>query len=271
MLNRFFSVAWNAGSFVGSDLAMNDTPSDSPGHATFYVDGKKVERLTEPTPPPKILNRPTHTLDPNKLRGPKLKIERAECHIAELERANRAFFERKPYRISTDIDSKSGERIFRVGLTEPLPSKISAILGDIIHNIRSTLDHLVCDLIRANKREPDGGSGFPITQRRKNLKPGTVTKIEGVSPKAERLILRLKPYEAGNPALWKIHMLDVLDKHAGIIPVAAATGRVIINIPAPMNLAVGPGGRMSIGSTPARFQATCSQRSCRDVQTRSPS
>jgi hypothetical protein len=217
---------------------------------TVQHDGKLVASYEQPnqTKPPRQ-SRPTRALDPARLAGPKLKVERAKCHIANLEAEIHAFHAKNPYAVACEKDTDTGENVFRLTIKECLPVKLSAILGDIIHNLRTALDHLISDLIRANGMEPDGDSGFPITQRSKNLKPGRISKIKGVSPKAERLILRLKPYKTGNPALWNLHMLDVLDKHAGIIPVAAATLQAVAQLPLP-GLFRSPDGAITLGGLP---------------------
>jgi hypothetical protein len=215
----------------------------------MYINGERVAALHNPKPQPLPKARPHHTLDANRLAGPKLKVERAKCHILDLENTLQVFREGNPYELVHNVDPQTGENVYRILIKQSLPSKLSAILGDIVHNLRAALDHLISDLIRANGREPDGGSGFPITQRAKNLKPGRITKISGVSAKTERFILRLKPYETGSPALWKLHMLDVLDKHAGIIPVAAASVQVIAFVAMPM-LFQGPGGEVYLGQGP---------------------
>ncbi|MDQ7246287.1 hypothetical protein [Dongia sedimenti] len=218
--------------------------------------GQTASYYALPQPKPQPV-RPARDLDPNKYEGPKLKVERAKCHIRNLQALIEAFRASQPYEFITDHDPKTGENIYRVGIKESIPAKASVIIGDALHNLRAALDHLVSDLIRANGKEPNGGTGFPIVNRRKDLKPGRISKIEGVSAKAERFIVRLKPYNGGNRALWALHMLDVIDKHAGIIPVAAATVQVVVATPFPVAMI---GGQFHIGrvshvmGTPAKFE-----------------
>lgn len=202
---------------------MTNNPNESePPRNAIYIDGKLVYSNTPQKPPkaPKVWHEPE--LDPSILPGPKLKIKRAKQHIAELETALMAFHERRPYELVHEIDPKTGENVYRVHIKEALPCELPTILGDIVHNLRAALDHLVCDLIRANRKQPKRGSGFPISGTRKHLESNAIGKIDGVSPKAERFIKRLKPYKGGNTPLWVLHELDALDKHSGIIPVAAA-------------------------------------------------
>lgn len=205
----------------------------------------------------KLSNSAHKNVDPTRLAGPKLKVERAKCHIQDFEALAQAFAAQNNYSLVREEDPQTRENVIRLLVKERLPIKMSAIIGDIVHNLRAALDHLVSDLIRANEGEPDGDSGFPIVTRRKSLKPGSISKIEGVSPRAERFILRLKPYEAGNsnPLLYKLHRLDVEDKHAGIIPVAAATTQVTAQVAMPF-MAISETGEMNLmlGGLPPGFK-----------------
>lgn len=220
----------------------------------LWIDGREVAASAPaPSRPPRAAKQ-TGNLNPERFAGPKLKVERAKCHIRDLEATFKTFGTENPYTLFVEVDPQTRENVFRVRVKEALPVKISAIVGDIVHNLRAALDHLVCDLIRSAKGKPDGESGFPITTKRKTLKPGRVSKIKGVSPHAERFIFRLKPYCAGNPnpVLWKLHMLDVRDKHAGIILVAAASAQVTKATLLPVS--IGPGGGFAIGGVPPGWQ-----------------
>ena len=226
---------------------MIDNPNepDLPRNA-IYINGKLVHSNTPQEPPkaPKVWCAPE--LDPSILPGPKLKIKRAKQHIAELEAVLIAFNERRPYELIHEIDPKTGENVYRVLIKEVLPCELPTILGDIVHNLRAALDQTVCDLIRANRKQPKRGSGFPISGTRERLKSNAIGKINGVSAKARRFIERLKPYKGGNTPLWVLHELDALDKHSGIIPVAAAHVAIAARWALPM-MFWGPDGSLRIG------------------------
>ncbi|MBW8754932.1 MAG: hypothetical protein JF595_12420 [Sphingomonadales bacterium] len=197
--------------------------TDNPKNA-IYIDGKVVHSNTPPQPPKKRkVWRPPGNLDPTILPGPKLKIKRAIKHLDDLHAALMAFKESGPHELICDKDEKTGENVYRVHVKKALPCELPTIIGDIVHNLRAALDHLICDLVRAAKKQPRRSTGFPISGTRKHFETGSIGKIEGVSPKARRFIERLKPYKGGNTPLWILHELDALDKHSGIIPVAAAS------------------------------------------------
>ena len=93
------------------------------------------------------------------------------------------------------------------------------------------------------------GSGFPISGTRKHFMTNAVGKLAGISTKGETLIRRLKPYKEGNILLWTLHELDTLDKHRGIIPVAAASLEILGQWNMPM-VAISPDGGFVIGAAP---------------------
>ena len=167
------------------------------------------------------------------LLGPKLKVKRAKRHLADFKGRWDEFVTSKPYEDITKDDPKTGERIFALRVLSDPPCDLSVIAGDVVHNLRSALDQLVCGLIRANRKEVSGSNGFPISRNKKRFKTAQVAKLKNVSPKAARFIRLLKPYEGGNRYLWLLQQLDNMDKHNQIIPVVAGNVefRVLKRVP----------------------------------------
>src|SRR5581483_11758011 len=91
---------------------------------------------------------------------------------------------------------------------------------DILHNIRSALDHLAYDLAAAHTgsltAEMDTGSEFPIfLDEPKSCDPWK-RRIGGIAPEAQSIIRELQPYR---PRAFPVHGLEALyhlsniDKH----------------------------------------------------------
>ncbi len=102
--------------------------------------------------------------EPTHLSGAYKKIERARTHLTELEDAVIEYMARPPYaRRHTD---KGGVRKWWVQAVDPaVPDVISLALGDMIHNLRSALDLLVCQYVLAGGGKVDTSSvEFPIKQ-----------------------------------------------------------------------------------------------------------
>jgi len=69
-------------------------------------------------------------------------IERAERHIHDLNIAHNLFFASNPHEVATKIDPNTGEHIFYLAKADDVPLTLAAIVGDVLHNLRSTLDNL---------------------------------------------------------------------------------------------------------------------------------
>jgi len=104
----------------------------------------------------------------------------------------------------------------------PLPD-LSDILGDCIHNFRSTLDHVIW---RASVIHCDGTPpaphrvGFPHWDVADTY---SAKGLHAVSDDVKAVVERLQPYHAGQDArsqpLWVVCELDNIDKHRAIHPV----------------------------------------------------
>src|SRR5216683_4202653 len=98
---------------------------------------------------------------------------------------------------------------------------VVAISGDIIHNLRSALDHLAHQLVFVGSPHLTTSTisrniGFPIAESMAKYEAIKVGKVEGMRPEAKEAIDRLKPYKGGNDPLWRVHELDNIDKHRAL-------------------------------------------------------
>jgi len=100
---------------------------------------------------------------PHPLSGCQLKMRRADEHFEALQNSMHDFMRRDPYEVIQDFDSEANQYVVRVKVRERPPIEWSPIIGDIIHNIRSSLDHLAWQLVKRNAEEPiPGKTQFPI-------------------------------------------------------------------------------------------------------------
>jgi hypothetical protein len=98
---------------------------------------------------------------PSPFQGPQLKIERAKCHITELQKEMGIFIKDHPYSLVLQRDTQRGKQgIVPVGGGR-IPDKFSLIVGDAIHNLRAN---------------PRMGSISPLRRTPKDLKPKSKEK-----------------------------------------------------------------------------------------------
>lgn len=144
--------------------------------------------------------------------APRWKILRARSHIHEIQA------ETQRWANSRREEEKHG----------PVWTNIPLAIGDAIHNLRSALDHLACDVVRLNGRNPKGVY-FPFGTDPDTLETQIVEKHFDRAPAgAIQLLREQEPWRGGRLVLREIHDLDVKDKHELIIPVMTVTSKAVV-------------------------------------------
>lgn len=99
-----------------------------------------------------------------------------------------------------------------------------SIAGDIVHNLRSGLDHLAQHLAAVGDPNLTDKElrqiEFPIAETVAKYESDKARKVKGITREAVDAIDRLKPYKSGNDSLWRIHELDNIDKHRALFTMA---------------------------------------------------
>jgi len=152
-----------------------------------------------------------------------LKIERAKEHIGQLESAISDFRNSHPYTLVPQEKPHIEHTALCVGEVHPVPCRISLIIGDVVHNLRSSLDHLAWQLVEAEGAIPTSKTHFPISESVQKYASAVANgAIKGVSTHASKLIEASQRYVTNDDTLWNIHQLDRIDKHRLMITGAAA-------------------------------------------------
>lgn len=174
------------------------------------------------------------------LRGVFAKWERAVEQLATLDKEIDAFCgEPHPYAMRSYNDSENGRYRFEIRPAWPpnLPYRWGAILGEIIHDFRSALDGLVCQLAILNGGQPYKSHAFPICTE----KPTKGFAIEmrrewvdtkgnkrraplfGLGDQAVAIIEACQPYVGEHGLLLRrLHTLWNIDKHRHLTPITIA-------------------------------------------------
>ena len=159
------------------------------------------------------------------LDGPLTKLDRARQHLREFDRAADEFVtsEPRPYRGISETDSRDGGRVWRLKIERHPPDRLGLLVGDIIHNMRASLDHLVWQLALLTTPTPNARTEFPIyldaqpaSSGRSAFKREGQAKIRDIPQTAQSVIESKQPYHASDPEhtpIWLLHTLDIEDKH----------------------------------------------------------
>lgn len=154
------------------------------------------------------------------LLDPNLKLQRATEHLDALDLQIAAFFESKPYNISSEDDLERGEHVVTIQTKFP-PLSMGSVAGDFICNLRSSLDHLAWQLAALSGSRPSPRVCFPIwgtnsDEAQKRITESTV----GIPAGAIALMRAFQPYNSGKSykttQLWILNRLWNVDKHRHI-------------------------------------------------------
>src|SRR5215469_15790721 len=96
---------------------------------------------------------------------------RALKHIRDADSVASAYESAKPYEIRREATDRPGEVAFRFRLLKPVPVELLTIIGDAIHNMRSSLDSVAFELARQQlggtmTDRQERAAQFPIAQDR---------------------------------------------------------------------------------------------------------
>jgi hypothetical protein len=159
--------------------------------------------------------------------GIRLKLKRAFEQLDGFENEIAAFLDSAPYRPTVQFKRVPGntrpqfifEFVIQIAVDKQCPPMWSIQIGEIVHNLRSSLDHVVYSLVVHATGSPPGKrerTQFPIF---KHPPEGTFSKLsmlKGVSQDAASLIKTFQPFDTGEKErspLWHLNRLSNFDKH----------------------------------------------------------
>jgi hypothetical protein len=176
----------------------------------------------------------SHPLDASRA-----KISDADHDLARLDEAVQRIFDPGPYAMVSEFDSQTRQHTVRAQREADLPLiEWGVLIGSIAHNLRSALNYVITELVRAHKvRQPGKQHEFPIFEdpgayherdsKGRPQRTGGLYKIDGIDPRAATEIERLQPYnviatattpvDVSYSALWALHELNRVDKHQDLI------------------------------------------------------
>ncbi len=163
-------------------------------------------------------------------QGIQLRLERAhtQCveihdHIAEVITANKS-------NITGHFDRQSGKYVFHAKKIKQPDLEVAISIGDVLHNLRSTLDNLVWQLALLNTAKPYWRGAFPILQLARKQSSSDkraafysrdrgcgLDYLKSLSRRHIDMIERFQPYKRGNGGrrdpLWLLSEMNNWDKH----------------------------------------------------------
>lgn len=113
-----------------------------------------------------------------------------------------------------------------VRIREDVPETLAPIAGDVIHNLRSALDIMMCELVRSADEikaiippHEIEGVRFPFCKSDDKLdEEAKNSGVIGAGQTVLELVNAWQPFQNGAAGLYELHRLDIVDKHRSIIP-----------------------------------------------------
>lgn len=166
---------------------------------------------------------------PEHLDGAWAKVFRAQEHLAALASEVESYFASRPYTLEGTFDPTTSDWVVRIRVTTSPPIRLGTIIGDVVHNQRSALDHLVYELARvATGKDRPRGTQFPIIAtaaaeyRRSGLRG-----VAMLHPPVRKVVRLLQPYQRAEPAEHPLTLLNRFsnaDKHRLLVPTIGYVG-----------------------------------------------
>jgi hypothetical protein len=161
----------------------------------------------------------------NQLIGVDAKLRRADMHLTELGAAIDAFLSEDNYRFVGEqaLDPRIGyeHRIIYLQVDDFPPDEAwGPIIGDVVHNLRSALEHLAWEVAhRESRASSPRGIEFPIffhhPEEDPDVRRRLDSKLTHIRPEFHAVIERAQPYQSRDlhHPLWLLNQLWNVDKH----------------------------------------------------------
>jgi len=154
------------------------------------------------------------------LKSAHLKIDRAEKHISELSQLLKR---ERPYRYMLETDTKTLQRAVYAKPNESVIDELALIGSDVLHQLRSALDHAFFAIVKARFPQGEGAAQFPFSRDEAGLEGAVKNRCaHRVSADFFAFIMGLKPHgeTGGNKLLYMLHEANIVDKHRSFLPAA---------------------------------------------------
>jgi len=154
------------------------------------------------------------------LTGVELKIKRARRHFADLKAELERILDPSGYRFTFERAPDGLGHLYRIRGVPVLDDEWRLVVGEILYNLRSALDHLAWQLVVADGGTPGELTKFPIRKSPGKsplqLQPPIIN-----SPQVLEALESVQPYwgPSGEPCdyrlshLWQLSRLNNIDKH----------------------------------------------------------
>jgi hypothetical protein len=163
------------------------------------------------------------------------KLKRTTENISNLQFEINGFFQSGEYPIIPEDDKELLLKAVEYHKKRTIPLRFSVLAGEIVHQLRSCLDHVAWQFSsEVYRQDHETWIEFPVFEVRPSDKDSTKRyerKVGGITDSRIRgLIESLQPYNATDPVdclLFILHKMDVVYKHRELILCVGTGARAI--------------------------------------------
>jgi hypothetical protein len=161
------------------------------------------------------------------LKSARAKLDRAVQQFAGLQDEFLRFIESKPYRVVCERDADADEWVIVQYPERDFPETWAVVLGEVLYDLRSALDHAIYELTILNCGTELDGTEFPVFSdeaRFRDKKKGTgeptkisgLYRIRGLTKKTQAVIESLQPFSIKNAPAGHLCTVALLNEMSNI-------------------------------------------------------
>lgn len=193
-------------------------PSNQHGVANLEEQRPAARTLTT------VLSAPTVAiLEPvDRLAGIDAKLDRAEKLVDHVDGAWNAWnAERDPWQFGADVNQEKRRYIVMMRMLDPPPPVLALIASEVVHLVRSSLDHLACYLVESCDGQVTRSTAWPVLASRESwtekVDQESGGPLSGASSTARAFVEGRQPYnrpgDVKDDPLFVLNELWNIDKH----------------------------------------------------------
>lgn len=146
------------------------------------------------------------------LRGARAKYQRARTHAESFDAAAQEIFNSRPFDLVGAVEDGWFVSRWKQNGDYPDFEPLAVIFGDMLYNLRASLDYIVWQLVLVNDKKPDAGNtGFPCIRNSKDWKSAVGSQLKGVAKSWVDEIKKLQPFDPRHREDPAFHPLALLN------------------------------------------------------------
>ncbi len=150
------------------------------------------------------------------LEGVEAKLDRARASLRNLDSEISHYCNGRIDEVRQEAPHLGHRVAFLMGGPANLPIEWAVSIGEIAYNLRSSLDHLIWQLVVHNGETPTTSIQFPIFPDKAKYNRALKRQLKGVDTPSRKMIEEVQPYQESSETglfLRVLHSICNIDKH----------------------------------------------------------